>query len=112
MAEPQSPLIENIEVMAHDLEQPPVDTRTYRVVELPNKLEALLDPDTGTDKAPSAMDVNMGSFNDSEYIPGMAHAVEHPLFLGTKKVSIACSGENSTNRWPYSIQQRTVTTHT
>jgi len=53
---------------------------------LPNKLEVLLIHDPDTDKASAAMDVNIGSFSDSADLPGMAHAVEHLLFMGTKKV--------------------------
>jgi len=64
---------------------------------LPNKLEALLIHDPDTDKASAAMDVNIGSFSDSADLPGMAHAVEHLLFMGTKKVwngrDSACSAE-------------------
>lgn len=56
------------------------------MVQLPNKLEALLIHDPDTDKASAAMDVNIGSFSDAEDMPGMAHAVEHLLFMGTEKV--------------------------
>lgn len=68
------------------LEKPQLDNRTYRVIELPNKLEVLLIHDAETDKASAAMDVNIGSFSDSDDLPGMAHAVEHLLFMGTEKV--------------------------
>lgn len=74
--------------LADSLEKPDLDTRTYRVVQLPNKLEALLIHDADTDKASAAMDVNVGSFSDEEDMPGMAHAVEHLLFMGTEKVWI------------------------
>ena len=43
------------------------------------------DPDT--DKASASLDVNVGSFSDADDMPGMAHAVEHLLFMGTEKVS-------------------------
>jgi predicted Zn-dependent peptidase len=32
------------------------------------------------------MDVNVGSFSDVKELPGIAHAVEHLLFMGTEKV--------------------------
>jgi secreted Zn-dependent insulinase-like peptidase len=35
------------------------------------------------------MDVNVGAFSDDEDLPGMAHAVEHALFMGTQKVYMA-----------------------
>ncbi|KAA8563846.1 hypothetical protein EYC84_011861 [Monilinia fructicola] len=34
------------------------------------------------------MDVNVGNFSDPEDFPGMAHAVEHLLFMGTKKYPV------------------------
>ncbi|KAK5166544.1 metalloprotease [Saxophila tyrrhenica] len=83
------------EVLAHELEKPLLDNRTYRVIKLPNQLEALLIHDPDTDKAAAAMDVNAGSFSDEEDMPGMAHAVEHLLFMGTKKYP----GENDYNTY-------------
>lgn len=58
-------------------EKPPLDNRDYRVIKLPNELEALLVQDPDTDKASAALDVNVGNFSDEPDIPGMAHAVEH-----------------------------------
>lgn len=73
------------------LEKPDLDDRSYRVVTLPNKLEALLVHDPETDKASASLNVNIGNFADDENMPGMAHAVEHLLFMGTKKVCIITS---------------------
>ncbi|KAI1610748.1 insulysin [Exophiala viscosa] len=71
-----------------DLEKPDLDDRQYRVIELPNKLEALLVHDAQTDKASASLNVNVGNFCDEEDMPGMAHAVEHLLFMGTEKYPI------------------------
>ena len=71
-----------------DLEKPALDDRSYRVITLPNKLEALLVHDPDTDKASASLNVNVGSFSDEDDMPGMAHAVEHALFMGTKKVCL------------------------
>ncbi|KIX04387.1 uncharacterized protein Z518_05255 [Rhinocladiella mackenziei CBS 650.93] len=71
-----------------DLEKPDLDNRSYRVIELPNKLEALLVHDEQTDKASASLNVNVGNFSDEEDMPGMAHAVEHLLFMGTEKYPI------------------------
>ncbi|KAK5087538.1 metalloprotease, partial [Cryomyces antarcticus] len=51
------------------MERPLLDNRTYRVILLGNKLEALLIHDPDTDKASAAMDVNVGSFSDEEDLP-------------------------------------------
>ncbi len=80
------------ECLADHLERPDLDNRTYKVIRLPNKLEALLIHDPDTDKASAALDVNAGSFSDAEDMPGMAHAVEHLLFMGTEKVKIKFLG--------------------
>ncbi|KAF2203788.1 hypothetical protein GQ43DRAFT_389257 [Delitschia confertaspora ATCC 74209] len=68
-----------------DLERPALDDRSYRIITLQNQLEVLLIHDPKTDKASAALDVNVGSFSDAKDIPGIAHAVEHLLFMGTKK---------------------------
>ncbi|KAI9654808.1 MAG: Insulinase (Peptidase M16) [Bathelium mastoideum] len=76
------------ERLAERLEKPELDNRTYRVIRLPNKLEALLIHDVDTDKASAALDVNVGAFSDSKDMPGIAHAVEHLLFMGTEKYPV------------------------
>jgi len=76
-------------LITDDLERPALDDRSYRVIKLPNQLEALLIHDPETDKASGALDVNVGSFSDADDMPGLAHAVEHMLFMGTKKVGEA-----------------------
>ena len=75
-----------VERIADRLEKPALDDREYRVIRLPNKLEALLVHDPDTDKASAALNVNVGNFSDDDTMPGMAHAVEHLLFMGTEKV--------------------------
>ncbi|KAF4637082.1 hypothetical protein G7Y89_g986 [Cudoniella acicularis] len=72
-------------------ETPSLDERSYRVIRLPNQLEVLLVHDAITDKASAAMDVNTGN----EDLPGMAHDVEHLLFMGTKKYPV----ENSYSQY-------------
>ncbi|KAI9827721.1 MAG: Insulinase (Peptidase M16) [Thelocarpon impressellum] len=85
MAAHRTPIAAPAERLADRLETPALDDRSYRVVRLPNKLEVLLVHDPDTDKASAALDVNVGNFSDREDMPGMAHAVEHLLFMGTEK---------------------------
>lgn len=61
------------------------DRCEYRLIRLPNKLEALLIHEEGLDKAAAAMDVFVGNFFDPSDIPGLAHFLEHLLFMGTEK---------------------------
>ncbi|KAF2871159.1 Metalloenzyme, LuxS/M16 peptidase-like protein [Massariosphaeria phaeospora] len=81
MGEPLARSVSRIE----DLERPALDDRSYRIITLQNQLEVLLIHDPKTDKASAALDVNVGSFSDAKDMPGIAHAVEHLLFMGTKK---------------------------
>ncbi|KAI0179967.1 ubiquitin carboxyl-terminal hydrolase-like protein [Hypoxylon sp. FL1284] len=85
MQNPSQPPVERI---TDQLEVPSLDDRTYRVIRLHNHLEALLVHDPETDKASAALDVNVGNFSDEDEMPGMAHAVEHLLFMGTKKYPV------------------------
>ncbi|KAK7570305.1 hypothetical protein V3481_019486 [Fusarium oxysporum f. sp. vasinfectum] len=78
----------SVTLVTDSLEKPSLDDRDYRVIRLGNELEALLVHDPETDKASAALDVNVGNFSDESDIPGMAHAVEHLLFMGTKKFPI------------------------
>ncbi|KAJ9631146.1 metalloprotease [Knufia peltigerae] len=77
--------MEPVKRITDTLEKPDLDDRSYRVIELPNKLEALLVHDAQTDKASASLNVDVGNFCDSTDMPGMAHAVEHLLFMGTEK---------------------------
>ena len=79
-----------IERLADRLEKPDIDDRSYRVIKLPNELEAFLVHDADTDKASASVSVDAGSFSDADDMPGMAHAVEHLLFMGTQKVDALC----------------------
>lgn len=66
-----------VKLVTETLYKPSLDTRSYRVVELANGLEALLVHDAETDKASASLDVGVGNFSDDSDMPGTAHAVEH-----------------------------------
>jgi insulysin len=66
-----------------------IDQRAYRSLELPNGLLVLLVSDPQSDKAAAAMDVGVGSGSDPVTREGMAHFLEHMLFLGTEKFPTA-----------------------
>lgn len=46
----------------------------------------LLISDKETEFAAASMDVAAGSFSNPPSLPGLAHFLEHMLFLGTKEV--------------------------
>ena len=74
-----------VHVLSSQIEKPELDDRGYRLVRLlENKLEVLLVHDPKTEKSSAAMDVHVGHLSDPKDFPGLAHALEHCLFLGTK----------------------------
>ncbi|WP_240407694.1 insulinase family protein [Halomonas sp. JS92-SW72] len=62
----------------------PHDSRDYRILTLENGLTALLVSDPEADKAAASMNVSVGSAQDPEDLAGLAHFLEHMLFLGTE----------------------------
>jgi len=50
---------------------------------LDNGLEAYLVSDPGTEEAAASLSVEAGSWDDPQEYPGMAHFLEHMLFMGT-----------------------------
>lgn len=62
----------------------PNDSREYRYIELANQLKVLLISDPSADKAAASLDVFVGSRQDPEDYAGLAHFLEHMLFLGTQ----------------------------
>lgn len=62
----------------------PIDDREYRYVVLPNNLRALLIHDPGSDRAITAVSVARGSNQDPKGHEGLAHLVEHLLFVATE----------------------------
>ena len=64
---------------------PPQDTRSYKSFELTNQLKVLLVSDPETERSAAALAVGVGSEQDPDDSPGLAHFVEHMLFLGSEK---------------------------
>lgn len=62
----------------------PNDTREYRYLELPNKLRAVLVSDPQTEKSAAALAVYRGSMHEPDNRPGLAHFLEHMLFIQTE----------------------------
>lgn len=63
----------------------PNDNNQYRFIELDNGLRAILVSDKGAEKAAASMNVSVGSGDDPKDREGLAHFLEHMLFLGTEK---------------------------
>ena len=59
------------------------DQRQYRHIKLKNNLDVVLISDPSADKAAASLDVYIGSYQNPEDRAGLAHFLEHMLFLGT-----------------------------
>ena len=68
-----------------DIQKSPNDDREYAHITLENGLEVLVVSEPDADKAGAAMCVDVGYWRDPEGLPGLAHFLEHMLFLGTEK---------------------------
>lgn len=63
----------------------PHDHRQYRHITLKNALRILLISDPKATRSAAALSVQVGHFNDPIDREGLAHFLEHMLFLGTEK---------------------------
>mmetsp|Transcript_7733 Transcript_7733/g.17704 ORF Transcript_7733/g.17704 Transcript_7733/m.17704 type:complete len:1005 (-) Transcript_7733:1461-4475(-) len=86
--------------------KPDSDQREYRIITLPNKLTAVLCSDPETQSAAAALAVAAGQLQDSPEVQGLAHFLEHMLFLGNEKYpgesdfdSFCASSAGYSNAW-------------
>ncbi len=63
----------------------PNDKRKYGYFVLPNRMRVLLVSDPEANEAAAAMNVGVGTSSEPNDRPGLAHFLEHMLFMGTKK---------------------------
>lgn len=63
---------------------PTLSERKTAKIRLTNQLEAYLISDPGVHQSAAALSVEAGSWQDPKEYPGMAHFLEHMLFMGTK----------------------------
>ncbi|MCB1706837.1 MAG: insulinase family protein [Halioglobus sp.] len=71
----------------------PSDDYQYRLLTLDNEMEVLLISDPDTPKAAASLDVLVGSGDNPPGRAGLAHFLEHMLFLGTDKYPDAAEYE-------------------
>jgi predicted Zn-dependent peptidase len=65
------------------------DAWNYRGMELSNGMLCVLISHPNVDKAAAGLDVSIGSLAEPSSVPGIAHFLEHMLFMGSSKVSIS-----------------------
>ena len=81
----QNDTMEDLVVKRLEVPKSPGDPKEYRLVLLRNGLWALLVSDPTTAQSGASLSVGTGSFGDPVTISGLAHFLEHMLFLGTEK---------------------------
>ncbi len=67
------------------IQKSPNDPRAYRYLVLPNALRVLLVSDPATERAAASLTVQRGYYHEPREFPGLAHFLEHMLFIGTEK---------------------------
>ena len=67
------------------VQKSPNDPRDYRYLVLPNELRVLLVSDPRTERAAASLTVLRGYYHEPREFPGLAHFLEHMLFIGTEK---------------------------
>ncbi|XQF94422.1 insulinase family protein (plasmid) [Pseudoalteromonas espejiana] len=63
----------------------PNDTREYKTLKLANEIDVILVSDPSAEKSAASLSVGVGLLHDPMMQQGMAHYLEHMLFLGTER---------------------------
>ncbi|MFT5756138.1 MAG: insulysin [Alteromonadaceae bacterium] len=98
--------------METTLKKSPNDPKHYQAITLSNGLRVLLVENNETKNSAAALAVNVGHFNDPVDRQGMAHFLEHMLFLGTKKYPDGSEYQKFINQYGGSNNAWTATEHT
>lgn len=63
------------------------DKLIYKYLQLPNKLKCILIQDEKAEQSSAVMNVAVGSMQDPKEVSGLAHFLEHMLFMGKLRLS-------------------------
>lgn len=94
------------------LKQSPNDLKQYQTLTLSNGLRILLVHNDETEKSAAALAVNVGHFSDPIARQGLAHFLEHMLFLGTEKYPDGSEYQKFISQYGGSNNAWTATEHT
>ena len=73
------------QVIKQEIKKSPNDPRDYQVIRLSNELEVLLISDPALKNSAASISVPIGSQNNPDQQLGLAHYLEHMLFLGSER---------------------------
>ncbi|MDA7745800.1 insulinase family protein [Psychromonas sp.] len=82
------PTMKSFEILKSTLTQSPNDTRQYQVIRLNNQLEVLLVSDPDLKNSAASLSVPVGSMHNPDSQLGLAHYLEHMLFLGSERYPV------------------------
>ena len=85
--QPESSM-KKFEIINSAMKQSPNDKREYQVIRLKNELEVLLISDPDLQNSAASLSVPVGSMHNPDSQLGLAHYLEHMLFLGSKKYPV------------------------
>lgn len=94
------------------MKKSPNDTKQYQAITLTNGLRVLLVHNHESNKSAAALAVNVGHFDDPVDRQGLAHFLEHMLFLGTEKYPDGSEYQKFINEHGGSNNAWTATEHT
>lgn len=94
------------------MKKSPNDSKQYQTITLTNGLRVLLVHNSESSKSAAALAVNVGHFDDPVHRQGLAHFLEHMLFLGTEKFPDGSEYQKFINEHGGSNNAWTATEHT
>ncbi|WP_206484617.1 insulinase family protein [Thalassotalea sp. G2M2-11] len=94
------------------MKQSPNDHKQYQPLLLNNGLRVLLVSNSESNKSAAALAVNVGHFSDPKDRQGLAHFLEHMLFLGTEKYPDGSEYQQFISQYGGSNNAWTATEHT
>jgi len=80
--------MKSFSVIQETINKSPNDNRQYQVIRLSNELEVLLISDPNLKNSAASLSVPVGSMHNPDSQLGLAHYLEHMLFLGSEKYPV------------------------
>ncbi|HEY5715855.1 MAG TPA: insulinase family protein, partial [Psychromonas sp.] len=77
-----------VEILDTAVIKSPNDAREYQLIRLPNQLEVLLVSDPDLENSAAALSLPVGSMHNPDQQLGLAHYLEHMLFLGSERYPV------------------------
>ncbi|WP_193075819.1 insulinase family protein [Pseudomonas sp. FME51] len=82
-----------------DFPRTPADGRHYQLYRAPSGLLCLLISDSAADTASCVVQFGVGSHDEPQHLPGLAHLLEHMLFMGSADYPQAGSFPQLVSEW-------------